>query len=522
MKFSIQLPFKLSTSEIVVLSFILVSLLAAFVLQHTEQHTVFQLAAPNTQLIHMHTDYPTKASWSEVHTRVVLDHRSGLSLLDAWFTSVSALCVTGLTVNDFSHFSHHGQLLVLLLIQAGGLGIFVFTSLLAVSIFRGLQYHASFQDLLASTVDSDRHDALDILYYIFCFTLFFEAFGIIGLGSYLTWFAEDPPIGDTNPWWWATFHTVSAFNNAGFSLMPDSLTAFSQDLTVNLIITTLIIFGGIGYPVLLAGLLWGKRGFTSSISTEDTSEIELKGVASSGQIKSAIYGTIILLTTSTALLYFQEFDNTMVMGSESDTFLLAWFQSVTTRTAGFNTVAIGEVHAQTLVLMMILMFIGANPGGTAGGLKIPTFNILAAYIIDWFNQPGRPLHMYGRPVSHFSLTHAVRLFFFGTLFLVFIATFIMYLEREWIRTNDPTFSLTKVFFEVVSAFSTTGLSMGYAEGNASFSALLSAPSKLLLIITMFFGRIGPLVILSALPWKRRFANYPPSPDVPGGQKIQIG
>jgi len=148
--------------------------------------------------------------------------------------------------------------------------------------------------------------------------------------------------------------------------------------------------------------------------------------------------------------------------------------------------------------------------------------VLAAYIVDWFKQPGKPVCLFGEPVSRFALSHAVRLFFFGTVFVSIVTAIINYLESHYVITGDPTFSFIKVLFEVVSAFGTVGMSMGYANGPCSFSALFSDGSEYPIIATMLFGRIGPLILLAALPWKRRYANFPPSEDFRGAQKVQIG
>jgi trk system potassium uptake protein TrkH len=249
---------------------------------------------------------------------------------------------------------------------------------------------------------------------------------------------------------------------------------------------------------------------------------DVSGIASKIQIKIALFGTLFFLVLGTTLIYWIEYDNTF---PEHNNFLYhflpAWFQSVTARTAGFNTLDIGSLHAPTLLLLMIFMFVGANPAGTAGGVKIPTIAVLYGYIKDWFAAPDQPVVLLGERVSRFAVSHAIRLFFFSTVFVTLIAALINYIERDFVITNDHIFGFTKILFETTSAFSTTGLSMGYQGGVTSFSGLFSVSSKYLIIITMLFGRIGPLVVLAALPWKRKYADEK-SNDFDDVQNVRIG
>ena len=512
----------LNSAELALLSFLSVSLLGAVVLMITEYgHTTIDAYPVHHQVIIRTLD--SSEEQQAMHTKVAFKEHQGLRFVDAWFTSTSALCVTGLTTVDFSQFTFAGQLTIMLLIQAGGLGIFVFTSILVVSLFHGVEQNASFRTILASTIDSSHRDALTMLKYILYYSAVLEISGMLVMGVYLEWIAEKPPIEDLSPWWWALFHTISAFNNAGFSLMANNLENFTYDPVINLTISMLIILGGLGYPVLIAFFVYIRHFFAGREKGKNVIRNGISGVASIVQVKIALYGTVVLLLVGTVLTYWVEFSNTL---DEHPHVLMrvlpAWFQSVSTRTAGFNTVDIGAMHIPTLFLFMVLMFIGGNPAGTAGGIKIPTIVILFGYISDWFKKPGEAVHLFGESVSRFAVSHAIRLFFFGAVFVTVITATINYLERHFVITSDPNFSFIKVLFEVVSAFSTTGMSMGFPQGAASFSALFSDPAKYLIVVTMLFGRIGPLVLLAALPWKRRYADYPPSKDYPSAQKVQIG
>lgn len=512
----LSLLLRLNSAELALLSYLLASLLGAAALLVTERAHETRQARPAHHQVEIRSLYDGERR-VERHTRVEFERRTGIGVVDAWFTATSALCVTGLVTTDFSQFTPAGQLVVLVLMQIGGLGIFVFTSILLVSVFHGVEQNLSFRSILAATVDSSRHDALAMVRYILIYTAAIEGGCALVIGGYLSWGAVDAPIGGHDPWWWAVFHAVSAFNNAGFSLMPDSLEGFVHDPVISLSLSTAIILGGIGFPVLIAFVIHSRRLLGNG------RENRFSGVASPVQVKLAIYGTAGLLLIGTGLVYWLELENATGQGHGFwNDLLAAWFQSAAIRTAGFNSLDIGSLHAPTLCLFMILMFIGANPAGTGGGIKIPTVAVLVGYLVDWFKAPGRPVVLFGRPVSRFAVSHAIRLFFFASAFVVLMTAAINYVEREYVLTADPVFSFTKILFEVVSAFSTTGLSMGVPGGPASFSALFSDPSKILLIVTMLFGRIGPLVLLAALPWKRRYADHPPSPDVPDAEKVQIG
>ena len=171
---------------------------------------------------------------------------------------------------------------------------------------------------------------------------------------------------------------------------------------------------------------------------------------------------------------------------------------------------------------MQLMYIGANPAGTGGGIKIPTVAVLYGYLKDWFRKPGEPVELFDRRISRFAISHAVRLFFFSAMFIAAITFLICYIERDYLITPDPLFNFTKVLFEVFSAFGTVGLTMGYPGGVTSFSGIMAPASKLLIAVMMLVGRVGPLTLLAALPWKRTHADHPLSADYDNVEKIQIG
>jgi trk system potassium uptake protein len=168
------------------------------------------------------------------------------------------------------------------------------------------------------------------------------------------------------------------------------------------------------------------------------------------------------------------------------------------------------------------MYIGANPAGTGGGIKIPTVAVLLAYIKDWFAAPGQAVEMFGRKISKFAVSHAVRLLVASLGAILLITFLILVIENDHLIATGTTFNFLKVLFEVVSAFATVGLTMGFAGSVTSFSAIFAPVSKFLLILIMLLGRLGPLTVLAALPAKKRHDNAPLSPDFDDTDKIQIG
>jgi trk system potassium uptake protein TrkH len=520
----------LNAAALTVLTFFLMSVVGGGLLWITEKDRTVVAKTPYTTSVSVNpeTDQnPATKEFSnrETHTFVREISYQGERFIDTWFTAVSALCVTGLTSTDFSSFTPAGQVVVMVLIQMGGLGIIVFTSILAFAVFRGLTERMSIRKLLGSVMDSDHSDVTDMLKYVFAYTIVFELAGTLIMGAYLQWFADPALINGMNPWWWALFHSVSAFNNAGFGLLNNNLVNFVTDPVINLTISVLIILGGLGYPVLIAIYLWVRSRVKVLRNQKVQAELkqDLSGVASLVQIRVALIGTVLLLAIGTLIPFLTEMSNPVNANySLPQQFMISFFQSVSTRTAGFNTIDVGALHISTLFLYILLMFIGANPAGTAGGIKIPTVAVLYGYIKDWFDKPGQPVVLLGRSISKFAVSHAIRLFFFSTLFIAAVTFIITTIESGYLLTPDSMFNFQKVLFEIVSAFGTVGMSMSYAGGVTSFSGILSDPSKLLIMLTMLFGRIGPLVILQSLPRQSANGVQALSPDFEGSDRIQIG
>lgn len=412
--------------------------------------------------------------------------REQLSLLDAFFTATSAVCVTGLIVvdtpNDLSIF---GQIVVLLLIQAGGLGYMSITTVVAVAIGKQLTVHErlTLQEALnVQTMDG----LIRFVLTVFKLTLVFELLGAIVLG--VRW---APDMGLGQALYFGLFHAVSAFNNAGFALFPDSLMAYRDDLVVNMTVLTLIICGGLGFVVLTE---LGRLRATRRLSVHARLVLTMSAA---------------LIVGTTVAIFVLEHRNPRTIGDLTlpQGLLASFFQAVTPRTAGFNTLDIGAMTPATLFLLMVLMFIGAAPGGTGGGIKITTFSITVAAL--WATVRGaHDAVIFNRRLPPDLVARAFFISLIAFLVLNGVAAVLLITED---RGLFPT------LFETVSAAGTVGLSTGEAGAPVSLAGHFSPIGKLLVIATMYMGRIGPLTLAVAVAR----GGIPPRVRYPEG-KILVG
>ncbi|MEH1957647.1 MAG: TrkH family potassium uptake protein [Nostoc sp.] len=392
------------------------------------------------------------------------------NLIVALFTSTSAVCVTGLSVVDpGTYFSFWGQLFIALLAQIGGLGYMTTTTFLILLIGRkfDLRQKIAIQQALDRPGMSG---SSQVIRSIIATTLIFEITGIFLLIP-----AFVPEYGWSQGLWLAIFHSINAWNNAGFSLFKDNLIGYQSSFLVVFTITMLIIFGGIGYQVILEMYLWLRdRIFQKS----------LKKQLLSLDFKVATSTTIILLAIGTIAFFCIEIRNPETFGSLSfrDQILVAWFQSVTPRTAGFNTIDISKMTTAGLFITIALMFIGASPGGTGGGMKTTTLRVLTSCTKTILRGKEEVL-LYDRKIAITLILKAVGVLV-GSVAAVILATIL-------ISLTDPTLDFIQILFEVVSAFATVGLSTG-------ITGTISTAAKLILIITMYVGRVGVLLLMSAV------------------------
>jgi trk system potassium uptake protein TrkH len=405
--------------------------------------------------------------------------RQPLSLIEALFTSTSAVCVTGLINVDTAHdLSLFGQIVVLLLIQTGGLGYMSITTVVAAAIGRQLsvQERLTLQEALhVQTMEG----LIRFVLTVFKLTLAFELAGAALLT--IAWAGE---MGIVRAAYFGLFHAVSAFNNAGFSLFSDSLIRYRGDWLVNLVVCTLVISGGLGFVVLTE---LGRRR---------------SGVRLSVHTRLVLTMSALLIALGTLAVFVLERINPRTLGPlpMHEAVLAAFFQAVTPRTAGFNTLNIADLSHPTLFVIMILMFIGAAPGGTGGGVKVTTFGITVAAL--WATVRGMTEPVIFR--RRLNPTLVARAFFVALIAFLAINVVAALLLVTEARDLLPT------LFETISAFGTVGLSTGEAGSPLSLSGHFTSVGQLLVAASMFMGRIGPLTLAVALAQRRASApiRYP--------------
>jgi trk system potassium uptake protein len=388
----------------------------------------------------------------------------------ALFTATSAVCVTGhVVVDTATYFSGVGQFVIMLLVQIGGLGYMTVTTFLLLLLGRRF----GLKDKIAIQQSLDRRSlqgSNQILRSIVATTMIFEL-----TGAFLLLLEFVPKVGWPKGLWFAVFHSISAWNNAGFALFSDNLVSYQGSLLLNMVITSLIIFGGIGYEVILELYLMLRERITnSSIRT-----------VRSLNFRVAISTTIFLLLGGTLAIWLIEMRNAQTLGvlGTGQQLLAAWFQAVTSRTAGFNTIDVSKMTTAGLFITIALMLVGGCPGGTAGGIKTTTARILASSTYTVL-QGKESVVLYRRQVPNTLILKAVGVTF-GSIMTVVVATVVISL------VEPPTLNFIQILFEVVSAFGTVGLSMG-------ITADLTPVSKLVLVATMYIGRVGVLLLIAAL------------------------
>ncbi|MEK7708539.1 MAG: TrkH family potassium uptake protein [Pseudomonadota bacterium] len=403
---------------------------------------------------------------------------AGTSWLQTIFTATSAVTVTGLVVLDTgTHFTLFGQIIIALLIQIGGLSFMTFAIVAALSLGARLGIG---QQLIAQEAfnQTSLEKVTYIAKYVLIYSLLIELTGFVLLT--VTWLDN---LGFGKAAYHAFFYTISAFNNAGFALNSNSLMPYSNDLSVNLIITALFIIGGIGFLVLI-DLRTQKSWHKLSVNT-----------------KIVLISTLIINFCAFVLIWILEAQNPATLGllSSSDQAIAAWFQAVTPRTAGFNTLAIEELTNATTTLMILLMFIGGGSLSTASGLKIGTFVVLimATYA---FLRRRDDVVVLQRTIPQAQVTKALALTIVS-ITVIFMGIFIL--------TIIEKASFIDIVFEVISAISTVGLSRG-------LTSQLSMGGEMVIIFMMIIGRVGPLTFAYFLATpKKKYIKY-------ANAEVQVG
>ncbi len=410
--------------------------------------------------------------------------------VDALFTATSATCVTGLIVVDTgSYYSFWGQLVIAILMQVGGLGYMTANTFLLLLL--GRQFRLRDKIAIQKTLDTPGLAGLrKLIVSIIAVTLFFE---IAGVAVLLPIFRQDFAPGESL--WLAIFHSISAFNNAGFSTFSDSFMGYARSLPLNLIVTILIVFGGLGYQVIMETFLWlwallrrfWKKGFSGESTERFLFSLHFKVVTRM---------TFFLLASGTVLFLFTEWNNpnTLKNWSFFDKILGAWFQSVTTRTAGFTTIETSQLSQAAIMVTIVFMFLGASPGGTGGGIKTTTLRVLLSSTRSVLRGRNYVL-CHQRKIPQEIILKSIGVLV-GFLVVAIAAIFLL-------SISEGTLEPIEIWFEVVSALGTVGLSLGATSS-------LSIFGKLVITAAMFVGRVGVLLLISAIvePAKRSLLQYP--------------
>ncbi len=407
-----------------------------------------------------------------------------ISFVDALFMSTSATCVTGLaTLSLPDDFSMFGQMVLLLLLQVGGLGIMTLSSSMAIIMGKNLQMREQviMQDVLDT---SGSQELLNLIVDIIRYTFIVEFIGamILTVGFY----QEGFEIGQAL--YFGFFHSISAFCNAGLALFNNNLEDFKFQPLIHLTVAGLIILGGLGFSVMkdLTSTFRARRPF-KSLSVHTKIVLSVNGL---------------LLAFGTIYLFFGEFLHAFQDLSMWERLQVSFFQSVTTRTAGYNTINLNSLHPHSIYMMILLMFIGASPGSTGGGVKTTTFAILLQSVTATLKGKSQ-VEFFERKVPPATVVKAIAIFIIS---LIITSSGILVMMRI-----EPDKSFLSIFFEVVSAFGTVGLSLG-------ITPFLSVLGKLTIIIMMFIGRVGPLTLVLAIGSR---AVMPRKVEYPEG-KVLIG
>jgi trk system potassium uptake protein len=377
-----------------------------------------------------------------------------ISFIDALFTATSGICVTGLIVQDTpTFFTDIGKTVILIMIQLGGLGIMTVGSIFGLILGKKIQVKDKFY-IESSFGPRQPFVATRFFVTIAAITAIIEITGFLVL-FFVLHFRYGLPLKSAATF--GFFHSVSAFNNAGFSLYSNSLEAFSSDLIININIIILIIIGGLGFPVM-AEIINFRRIRKLSLHA-----------------KIVFIVTVLLILTGALFFFVFEFNNPETIGNKplGTKVLASFFQSVTARTAGFNTVPTGKLTQATLFFMALLMFIGASPGGTGGGIKTTTFAAVTMGALGSLRGRSQVV-MFKKRLPQGLFSRALTIIFTAIVLVLFSTILLLVFEKC---------TLTEALFEVASAFGTVGLSTGITAG-------LTTASKVVLILCMYVGRIG--------------------------------
>jgi trk system potassium uptake protein len=412
----------------------------------------------------------------------------GIRFIDALFTSVSAVCVTGLTVCDTgTHFTTFGQSVIMALIQIGGLGILTFASYFSY-LFKG---GASYENQLAlGDINSSNRisEVFKTLRYIITITLVVEALSAMAIFSSL-----NP--ADFKSWndrvFFAVFHAISAFCNAGFSTLSSSMYTgnFALNYGLQLVIIATFVFGGLGFPIVANTVEYFRYWIKKTIVRNKKALYRPWVFNINSRIN--LITALSLIIVATLLFYRLEAQHTLAAHKGWGKWIVALFEATTPRTAGFNNIDMSQLTLPAVLLTMGLMWIGASPAGTGGGIKTSTLAIMILNVFSMAKGKDR-IEIYRREISNNSVRRAFA--------VVYLSVLIIFLGIVSISILEPNLPTREVAFEVVSAFGTAGLSLG-------ITPMLGHKAKLVIMVIMFIGRVGMLTLLIAFFKKTREKSY---------------
>ncbi|RXJ88222.1 TrkH family potassium uptake protein [Arcobacter sp. CECT 8985] len=403
-------------------------------------------------------------------------HKAELSFIDALFTSASATCVTGLIVTSTAdNFTLFGEIIILLLIQCGGIGYMTLVIIFYIFIRNKLTINE--KRAMKESLDLPDLHVSSFVKKIILIVLVIELIGaiLLSIGFY-----EKYPLLDSI--WYGIFHSVSAFNNAGFSLFPDSMMSFQNNALVLTIISLLVICGGLGYFVLIE--IYENRKVSKRFSIHT---------------RIMIYGTIILIIFGMVLFLSTEWNNKNTFGNMSiyQKILNSFFLSINFRTSGFNSIDIGALKDSSLFFSCLFMMIGGGQGSTAGGMKITTVAVLIITVIYILKESNQQPNIFKRTIDQKLINKALAIIMCSSFFVLMAALILIETQK---------LPLLKTLFEVVSAFGTVGVSTGNG-GILSFSQQFDTFGKFIIIILMLAGRLGVFAFGIALIGKAKAKHF---------------
>lgn len=415
-----------------------------------------------------------------------------LSFVDALFMATSAVCITGLAVVDIStEFTRFGQTILLVLVQIGGLGIMTFTGFFGYFFSGGFSYknQLMFTELIGENKVSS---VISTLYKIILVTFFFEILG--GILIYLS-LDSDHFESFADQLYFTVFHAITSFCNAGFSILPDGLNngtvRFNYQLHLSVIL--LFVMGGLGFGIIFNSYEFIRRWVSNFYyKIRHGRHFLHRARVITFNSKIIAYTSFFLVLSGFILVFILEYNHTLRLHeSYFGKMVTALFIGTSPRSAGFNTVAMNELAFPTVMLIFLLMWVGAAPGSTGGGIKVTTFALAMLNILT-LAKGKDAIEVFGRRISEDSVTRALGII---SLSLIFLGAAIFMLS-----VTDPDKNLLSLAFETFSAYSTTGLSLGVTPH-------LSAAGRLVIILTMFVGRVGSLTLLVAFVKKAKPTDY---------------